>query len=492
MAGHTITKFTDKDLKPLLSATKPQAPSEQTVRGEGSFIARARPIASQRDGKPRAFVQFYYRYRKAGRDNWIYLGRYDPKGVTGITLKEARERLRAARGDQIKHGDVKGYREREAELKRLEAELAIRRHREELDRLRAEEERTRKDAQTGTLRQLLAAYVKSLRDAGKVSADAVEGIFKRNVLEPFPELADRKANAVLEKDVVKILNRMYRKGIRRHVNTTRSYLRAAYAYGLGAHLDFTNNAQADHAFNLTVNPADNIKHRRELEKVGERALSAEELRSYWKALDSLPLVTRCALRFNLALACQRPTQLLRAKWKAFDFTDGKETLLLNDAKGKGKARDHMLPLTGFAIAQLAPLREANAKAKAGSPFTTDGKRVTAVDTLSHAVREVSDALTEATKKQDAKIQPFQLRDLRRTAETMLQKLGVDREVRAHLLSHGRTQGVQGKHYERYDFLPEKRQALEKWARELERIIEGRTADVVPITAAGGRLSGQAK
>jgi hypothetical protein len=46
--------------------------------------------------------------------------------------------------------------------------------------------------------------------------------------------------------------------------------------------------------------------------------------------------------------------------------------------------------------------------------------------------------------------------VRTTVETMLQKLGVDKEVRPHLLSHGRTRGVQGQHYERYDFLDEKR------------------------------------
>ena len=482
MASPRFIKFTDKNLKPLLRATEAQAPAEMTVRGEGSFIVRVRPIASKEDGKPsgKAFVQFYYRYRKSGRDNWIYLGRFDPDGVVGITLDAARAKLREVRAEQIVNGDVKAYREREHERKRLEAEIAIRRGREELERLRTEEAKKRAEAKTGTLRQLLAAYVQSLRDKGKLSADAVEGIFRRNVLEPFPELADTKANAVRDTDIHKILNRMHRKGIRRHVNTTRSYLRAAYAYGIGAHLDVTNNAQADHAFNLTSNPADNIKHRRDLERVGERVLSADELREFWKALEAQPLVTRCAIRFNLALACQRPTQLLRAPWKAFDFTEGKETLLLRDAKGhaKAKEREHLLPLTAFALEQLKPLREANAKAKAGSPFTADGKRVTAIDTLSHAVREVSDALTEATKKQEETIAPFQLRDLRRTAETMLQQLGVDKEVRAHLLSHGRGQGVQGRHYERYDFLPEKRAALEKWARHLERIIEGKTAEVI--------------
>src|SRR5712692_8237569 len=54
-----------------------------------------------------------------------------------------------------------------------------------------------------------------------------------------------------------------------------------------------------------------------------------------------------------------------------------------------------------------------------------------LETLSNAVREVSDKLHRSHK-----VPKFQLRDLRRTCETMLQKLGVEKEVRAHLLSHG--------------------------------------------------------
>ena len=61
---------------------------------------------------------------------------------------------------------------------------------------------------------------------------------------------------------------------------------------------------------------------------------------------------------------------------------------------------------------------------------------------------------------------------------MLQKLGIDKEVRAHLLSHGRSKGVQGKHYERYDFLDEKRRALRKWATHLETVIEGKAVSKV--------------
>ena len=123
------------------------------------------------------------------------------------------------------------------------------------------------------------------------------------------------------------------------------------------------------------------------------------------------------------------------------------------------------------------MRELNKDAP--TPFTSDGKRATVLTTLSVAVREVSDAL-----KKSHKVPRFQQRDLRRTVETMLQKLGVEREVRAHLLSHGRTRGVQGQHYERYDFLDEKRRALRKWGAHLERIIEGKPqSKVAAIRAA---------
>lgn len=110
------------------------------------------------------------------------------------------------------------------------------------------------------------------------------------------------------------------------------------------------------------------------------------------------------------------------------------------------------------------------------PFTTHGKRGMALETFSVCVREVSAELTK-----EHEYPRFQLRDLRRTCETMLQKLGTDKEVRAHLLSHGRSKGVQGKHYERYDFLAEKRAALEKWADHLQRIIDPkREAKVIKL------------
>lgn len=429
--------FTDAYVGSLKPKATPYKRAEYAPKGEGRLTVRVLPSGVR---------EFFYRYRVNGQDKTIALGRYG----NGRTLADIRREYRKHRDLQDRTGDVKEH-------------------------LRAEDRRQDLERRKGTLRQLLDAYVSALEAAGKPSHKQAAGVFRRNIIKPFPTLASAKANEIEPGDIQRILARMVKAGITRQVNVTRSYLRAAFQWGAEADYDPRTVAHDGVLFALKSNPVATVARIKEYERVGERTLTDDELRAYWKALETLPVVQKGALRLNLALACQRPTQLLRADWPAFDFEEN--TLLLKDSKGRGGSRDHLLPLTPYALEQLKPLRDLNADAP--SPFTADGKRVMVLETLSVAARAISDKL-----KEDQGIPPFQLRDLRRTCETMLQKLGVDREVRAHLLSHGRVQGVQGKHYERYDFLPEKRAALEKWADRLQAIVDQKkTAKVISITSA---------
>ena len=74
-----------------------------------------------------------------------------------------------------------------------------------------------------------------------------------------------------------------------------------------------------------------------------------------------------------------------------------------------------------------------------------------------------------------------LRDIRRTSETMMAGMGVSKDVRAQLLSHGLS-GVQAAHYDRYEYITEKRNALEAWESHLDDITKGKTSDsnVLPM------------
>ncbi len=439
--------FTDPFIRALKAKPKPYKLSEHAEKGEGRLLVRVLPNGTK---------EFFYRYRTNDQDKTLALGRYDPAGKNGKTLAGIRTALRGRRDVQRETGDVKAH-------------------------LASEKRTTALEARKGSLTQLLTAYTDWLRASNKPSAGDVESIFRVHVVKPFPTLAKGRAKEVSPNDIQTILARMVNAGITRQVNKARANLHAAFNYGGKADNDPRTTAKDGVMFGLTSNPVSLVPVIAEYERTGERVLDETELRHYWKGLEALPLVQCATLRLNLALACQRPTQLIRARWEHFDFSE--DTLLLRDSKGRGAARDHLLPLTVFVLQQLEPLRKLNGgPVKAGeegpTPFSSVGNLPMAIKTLTDAVRDVSKAL-----KKTHKIPKFDQRALRRTAETMLQRMRVDKEVRAHLLSHGRSRGVQGKHYERYDFLAEKRAALEKWASHIQRIISGKSlAKIVPVRA----------
>ena len=72
---------------------------------------------------------------------------------------------------------------------------------------------------------------------------------------------------------------------------------------------------------------------------------------------------------------------------------------------------------------------------------------------------------------------FGLRDIRRTTETMLASMGISRDTRAQLLSHG-ISGVQDAHYDKYSYTNEKRAALVAWEARLDEIQTGKRASNV--------------
>jgi hypothetical protein len=79
-------------------------------------------------------------------------------------------------------------------------------------------------------------------------------------------------------------------------------------------------------------------------------------------------------------------------------------------------------------------------------------------------------------------EPFQLRDVRRTLETLLASLGVSRDTRSQVQSHG-LGGVQQRHYDMHEYFQEKRAALVLLAAHVARL---RTGDgAVPKLAAVG-------
>lgn len=114
----------------------------------------------------------------------------------------------------------------------------------------------------------------------------------------------------------------------------------------------------------------------------------------------------------------------------------------------------------------------------GEPMlSTDAAHSMRIETLGAVVSDIVDDMLIATPLEAT--ERFQLRDLRRTCETMLASLKISSDVRVQLQSHG-LGSIQQRHYDRHDYMLEKKQALENWARHMERLKAGERAQVVPI------------
>jgi integrase len=235
-------------------------------------------------------------------------------------------------------------------------------------------------------------------------------------------------------------------------------------------------------FRLTSNPSAAVpatSMAAAFNRAGDRVLSARELRRYLAHVDALPsMLTRQALRLQIATGGQRIKQLLRLGVDNI----AEESIVFFDPKGKrAEARRHELPIVGEIaelIDELIGLQSAGDPGDSKLLFAIDGVAL-AAGTLSTAVHDISLVMVESEEAD----RPFRGGDIRRTVETMLgEKLCIDKDTRAQLLSHGLS-GVQDRHYDRGSYLDRKRTALQIWNDYLADLCIGPAEEenkVVPL------------
>jgi integrase len=151
-------------------------------------------------------------------------------------------------------------------------------------------------------------------------------------------------------------------------------------------------------------------------------------------------------------------------------------------------RAHAVPLSPLALDILAEAKEA-AGVLLGDPedaepptyvFTT--RRDRPISGYSKAKARLDRIITEVRSEAGLPdLEPWTIHDLRRTVGTGLGRLGVSRFIIARVLNHA-DRTVTGI-YDRYEYLDEKRHALEAWGQYLKNLIAPPGANVVPIRAA---------
>jgi integrase len=210
---------------------------------------------------------------------------------------------------------------------------------------------------------------------------------------------------------------------------------------------------------LTVNVLSGLSKPGGKEKASTRWLTDPEIKVFWNKLDEATMShpVRYAIRLLFATA-QRRIEIATMQWKHIDFRDNVWTQPPDVAKN---GVPHAVPLSPLALKMLEFLKGMSRGSDYVLPSSSTKKG------LAYPLTER--ALTRALDRSILTfgIEPFSPHDLRRTARTNMGRLGIPPHVSELVLNHKKKGMVEV--YDMWQYLDEKREALNKWASHIETV-----------------------
>jgi integrase len=396
-----MKKFTDAYVKSLKPKERRYVVREEASRGQGGFCIRVTPNCSK---------SWYLVFSHPDRLNkgWCHLGDYP-----AVSLSRAREKFR-----QMKEVLSEGK----------DPIVAIQ-----------EQKTERKDA--WTIDKLCDEFLEKYSRVKKRPRSAKEDELnlKRDVRAIWGK---KKAKDISRGDVVSLLDEIMKRGAGIQANRTLATVRKMFNWALEREV-------------VQVNPAAGVgKPATETPK--ERALSSDEIKEIWKAIDvneETPNGVKKAIKMVLLTGC-RPGEITAAQW---DQLDGKNWLLLPGTSTKNK-KPHKVYLSTIAKQVIGPSSEGLIISK------EDGSSIP-VYALSFWVRRCNYFGVE---------KPWSPHDLRRTCATKLAELGTAPHLIQRILNHVQT-GITGRVYDQHTYADEISMALEKWGQSVDMNVNGKKA-----------------
>ncbi|MFZ1948681.1 MAG: site-specific integrase [Pseudolabrys sp.] len=230
-------------------------------------------------------------------------------------------------------------------------------------------------------------------------------------------------------------------------------------------------AERDDQFNLTAAFVRVKSRANAKERARTRVLSDEEIRIIWPVLAEVE--TFGALLKVLLLTAQRRDEVARMSRKEIG-NDGIWTIPAERYKTK---RPNHVPLSKAALALIGSQPKLD-----GCEFVFPSRTKVPFSGFGNCKKALDRAVLAAMKK-DAQsgtnVEPlpnWTLHDLRRTAKTLMVRAGVRPDVSERVLGHVII-GVEGT-YDRYSYAEEKREALEKLAAIIGRIVNSTSSIIL--------------
>lgn len=310
-------------------------------------------------------------------------------------------------------------------------------------------------ASCGTIGEMFADYVEALRSAGKRSWKDVDNTLSRMA----KAIGQKPANAVSSSDIIAVIRPVYAEGKASMADHMRCYVRSAYGWALKAQNDYRSEAAV--RYPVTFNPAENIPT--EAKVSGDRWLTVDELRSFWRWLSDggghknpNRNINPDAYKVLMLIAAtgQRVEEICRIDRSMVNWK-----LMTIEWPTTKPGRPHVIPIS-IQAAEILHRIEPN----------EHGLYFPAEYGASRPMRDHTLRVVVGRFCAQEGVEHFCPRDLRRTWKTLSGVAGISKSDRDRLQNHSQSD-VSSKHYDRYDYLPEKRAAMLQWGKWFEREIE---------------------
>jgi integrase len=288
----------------------------------------------------------------------------------------------------------------------------------------------------------------------------------------LPKWTKRDFRAIHRADVIQVIESIVSAGKHSAGNRVHSLISKIFSFAIDADL-------------LEANPAARLR-KRGVEKVGRRVLDDNEIRTFWRGIVLHPVSRQVGLALRLALlTAARASEIAGARKSEFENLDtpAQAAWLVPGERAKNKL-DHLIPLAPLAVETIKSAVELSGESD--FLFPTRLGRGGPIDrhTLTVAMNRFAKSLKGPGAKTWQQETPTP-HDLRRTLSTRLAQMGIAKEIRDRTLNHITSlRDPESRHYNLHEFQAEKREALRRWATEIESIIK--PAAVVPMRAPKGQ------
>lgn len=373
----------------------------------------------------RGVKSWVFRYKSAGKNNVITLGRVDALPITEAEATTKTYRARIALGYDPAQ-ELRDSKRQALEIRSCEDEL------------------------NPEFRHFAADFMERYSKKRKRTWQRDEYHLNRHIL---PILGNLRIQSIVRRDIVRVLNRMRDdNGATTSSNRVRSLLHKMFNW----------------AIQQGLNEHNPVAHTERLkEKSRDRILTDTEIRLMWDSADGD--LSGYALRMML-LSGQRPGEVLAMQWS--DIRDDVWTL----ARTKN-GRPHKVPVSLGMWKVLDDVRGLLGDKCSGTGYVFPGRSKGHLlpTSVAHTMARIA-----WQGQADNKPHPH---DLRRTCASTVSRLGHPRITITKLLNH--TETHVDAVYDRWTYLPEMLKALDDVWAEVRRVVSG--ADLLAFPKAGVRV-----